>query len=69
MSYENFTRWATTPASLDPELSVVIPAYNEAERIVPTIMSIAAMLSDITTDFEIVLSDDGSNDEIGRAHV
>ena len=63
MSYENFTRWAESPASLDPELSVVIPAYNEAERIVPTIMSIAAMLSEVTTDFEIILSDDGSSDD------
>lgn len=63
MSYENFSRWTDSPASLDPELSVVIPAYNEAERIVPTIMSIAAMLSEITTDFEIILSDDGSSDD------
>ena len=65
MSYENFTRWADSPASLDPELSVVIPAYNEAERIVPTIISIAAMLSEVTTDFEIILSDDGSSDDFG----
>lgn len=63
MSYENFTKWTSMPASLDPELSVVIPAYNEAQRIVPTIMSIAAMLADVTTDFEIILSDDGSTDD------
>ena len=63
MTYENFNRWAQAPASLDPELSVVVPAYNEAARIVPTIMSIAAMISEITLDFEIVLSDDGSVDD------
>ena len=63
MSYENFTRWTQHPASLDPELSVVIPAYNEADRIVPTIISVAARLSDLTLDFEIVVSDDGSSDD------
>jgi dolichyl-phosphate beta-glucosyltransferase len=63
MSYERFEQWTRIPASLDPELSVVIPAYNEAERIVPTIVSIAAMLSEHTLDFEIILSDDGSSDD------
>jgi glycosyltransferase involved in cell wall biosynthesis len=63
MTETTFQRWATEPASLSPELSIVVPAYNEAERIVPTIISIAARMIDVTTDFEIVVSDDGSTDD------
>jgi glycosyltransferase involved in cell wall biosynthesis len=66
MSYDRFEQWTKIPASLDPELSVVIPAYNEAARIIPTIVSIAAMLSERTLDFEIILSDDGSSDDTAR---
>ena len=63
MTETTFQRWATEPASLSPELSIVVPAYNEAERIVPTLISIAARMIDVTTDFEIVVSDDGSTDD------
>jgi len=62
MTYEQFTHWADRPASLSPTISIVIPAYNEAARIVPTIVSIAAEMSAETPDFEIVVSDDGSSD-------
>ena len=63
MTYEHFTRWAKEPASLTPSISVVVPAYNEARRVVPTLVSIAATMCEVTTDFEIVLSDDGSTDD------
>lgn len=66
MCYDKFRLWTEQPTSLDPSLSVVIPAYNEAERIVPTIVSVAAMLSEFTTDFEIILSDDGSTDDTAQ---
>jgi dolichyl-phosphate beta-glucosyltransferase len=36
MSYNAFERWAIQPDQT-PELSVVIPTYNEAERILPTL--------------------------------
>jgi glycosyltransferase involved in cell wall biosynthesis len=56
-----------------PELSVVIPAYNEEARIVPTLRSIAAYLSRTGARTEIVVVDDGSADgtrarveELGR---
>ncbi len=62
MSFTTFQTWTETPASLTPEMSIVIPAYNEVERVVPTIISIAAQMSDITLDFEIIVSDDGSTD-------
>ena len=44
MSYENFTSWKAEPAEDRPEISVVIPAFNEAQRIVPTIAATAAHL-------------------------
>lgn len=62
MAYENFNNWKSEPVDVAPEISVVIPAYNEAQRIVPTIAAIAAHLSRAEYRFEIVVSDDGSTD-------
>lgn len=62
MSYENYLSWRSEPAPLTPDLSVVIPAYNESERIVPTISSIIAHLATTDLEYEIVVSDDGSSD-------
>ena len=62
MTYENFTTWKTEPVDNAPEISVVIPAYNEAQRIVPTIAAIAAHLARTGESFEIIVSDDGSTD-------
>ena len=62
MSYDNFTSWKTQPTSDTPEVSVVIPAFNEAQRILPTIAATAAHLARTGESFEIVVSDDGSTD-------
>ena len=62
MSYENFTSWKAEPAEDRPEISVVIPAFNEAQRIVPTIAATAAHLARAGESFEIIVSDDGSSD-------
>ena len=62
MTYTNFSSWKTAPVDDTPELSVVIPAFNEAQRIVPTIAAIAAHLSRSVDSFEIIVSDDGSTD-------
>jgi glycosyltransferase involved in cell wall biosynthesis len=43
-------------------LSVVIPAYNEAERIAPTIRQFHDWLSAKKMQFEILVADDGSTD-------
>ncbi len=43
-------------------LSIVIPAYNEAERIIPTIQQFHKYLSDKQVTFEIIVVDDGSTD-------
>lgn len=62
MSYEQYLTWRSEPAPLNPDLSVVIPAYNERERIVPTISSIIAHLATTDLHYEILVSDDGSSD-------
>lgn len=45
-----------------PELSVVIPAYNEAQRIIPTITSVIGYLRENKIKGEIIVVDDGSTD-------
>ena len=63
MTHDRFTAWTTEPASLTPELSIVVPTFDESRRIVPTLVSIAATMCRLTTDFEIIVSDDGSTDD------
>lgn len=43
-------------------LSVIIPAYNEAARIIPTLESAAAYLGEQAYSWEVVVVDDGSAD-------
>lgn len=62
MPYENYQHWKTTPIQGDILLSVVIPAYNEEVRIVPTIGAIASYISDLGITWELLLADDGSRD-------
>ncbi len=45
------------------KLSVVIPAYNEAGRIGPTLDLVRAWLSEHVPVYEIIVVDDGSTDE------
>ncbi|MDH3517328.1 MAG: glycosyltransferase family 2 protein [Acidimicrobiia bacterium] len=44
-------------------LSVVIPAYNEKQRIVPTIGAFTAQLAAAGVPWELIIADDGSTDE------
>jgi len=46
-----------------PKLSVVIPAYNEEDRIVPTLKSIDAYLEKQPYHYEIIVVSDGSRDK------
>lgn len=62
MTYNQYEQWRDQPVSLAPELSVIIPTFNEASRVVPTIAAIAACLSQSEREFEIIISDDGSSD-------
>lgn len=47
---------------MSPALSIVIPAYNEAERLPPTLDRIRAYARGRGLDCEIVVADDGSTD-------
>jgi len=45
-----------------PHLSVVIPAYNEEQRLGPSLVRIAEYLDRETIDAEVLVVDDGSSD-------
>lgn len=47
-------------------LSVVLPAYNEQDRLVPYLTSITRYLSQRADPYEIVVVDDGSRDETAQ---
>ncbi len=61
MSYAAFERWRHERVRT-PALSIVIPAFNEGERILPTLGAFAVTVSEITPDWELIVSDDGSED-------
>jgi len=46
-----------------PELSIVIPAYNESQRIIPTLRAIHHFLQQNGVPAEILVVDDGSRDD------
>lgn len=57
-----YREWSTTPIEGRPRYSVVIPAYNEEWRIVPTIGAIATHMSSLGEPWELIVADDGSTD-------
>ncbi|CAN5711931.1 glycosyltransferase family 2 protein [soil metagenome] len=63
MSYESYTSWKTKPIKGDILLSIVVPAYNEEVRILPTIGAIASYVSDLGIAWELIVADDGSKDQ------
>lgn len=48
------------------DLSIVIPAYNESDRIVPTLRETIAYLEDKHLTAEILVVSDGSTDDTGQ---
>jgi dolichyl-phosphate beta-glucosyltransferase len=50
-------------SNTSPYLSVVIPAYNEAKRLRPTLDAIVTYLSSRGETFEVIVVDDGSTDK------
>src|SRR5204863_4854813 len=57
-------RWIEHLQSATPvKVSVVIPAYNEAGSIAPTVGAIAAALDAAERDYEVVVVDDSSTDD------
>jgi dolichyl-phosphate beta-glucosyltransferase len=61
MSYRAFESWRTQTEA-NPVLSVVIPAYNESGRILPTVAAMAVYVSGLGVPWELIVSDDGSTD-------
>ena len=49
-----------------PHLSVVIPAFNEASRIIPTLEDVVGYLRDRPYPWEVIVVDDGSGDETAQ---
>lgn len=62
-SSSTYRSWADTPNTGPIAWSVVIPTYNESERVVPTIGAIAAHLSSLGSPWELIVADDGSTDD------
>ncbi len=52
--------------SSHPPISLILPAWNEADVIATAIAEADAALSQITNDYEIIVVDDGSTDETAR---
>ena len=53
---------ADTHMSMTPELSIVIPAYNEEGRLPRTLDRIFSYLESRRIDFEVIVVSDGSSD-------
>lgn len=51
---------------MEPYLSIIIPAYNEAERILPTLQDINEKMQAVSYPYEIVVINDGSRDTTGQ---
>lgn len=46
------------------DLSLVIPAYNESKIVLGTLRTVSAKLSELAEDYEVILVDDGSTDNM-----
>jgi dolichyl-phosphate beta-glucosyltransferase len=62
MKYGDYEQWKSVPNADAPCLSIVIPAYNEEERIIPTVGAIASHVSSLGFPWELIVADDGSRD-------
>ncbi len=61
-AYQAYRDWVSRPLAERPRISVVIPAYNEEFRILPTVGAIATHLSARGEPWELIVADDGSTD-------
>jgi dolichyl-phosphate beta-glucosyltransferase len=53
-------------APTDHDLTVLIPAYNEQNRLGPTLAELERFLDTTTIDYRILVIDDGSQDETAK---
>lgn len=63
MARIRYDQWKTEPLIELPHISVVIPCFNEQERILPTIGAIIACFCALGRPWELIISDDGSTDQ------
>ena len=61
-AYRAYRAWVTEPLTEPPVVSVVVPAYNEEIRILPTIGALATHMSARGEPWELLICDDGSTD-------
>ncbi len=54
------------PAVARPTISAVLPAYNEEAIVEQTVRHVAAVLSRLADDFEVIVTNDGSRDRTGE---
>jgi dolichol-phosphate mannosyltransferase len=54
------------PPSLPPEISIVIPAYNEEENLAPLTSAITEALAALGMSYEVLFVDDGSGDSTAQ---
>ncbi|MGH8121010.1 MAG: glycosyltransferase family 2 protein, partial [Gammaproteobacteria bacterium] len=60
--FETFPARPSAPPEIAPEISVIIPFYNEAENVAQLVHEVNKVLSD-RIRYEIVAVDDGSTDD------
>jgi len=58
-----YHQWKHEPLTEMPHISVVVPCFNEQERILPTIGAIMACFCTLGRPWELIISDDGSTDQ------
>lgn len=64
---QRFARREAAPAEGDLRLSVVVPAYNEADRIATTVTALRSALAPLDGGTEVIVVDDGSADGTAAA--
>src|SRR5438445_228052 len=57
---------ARQPGVSDHDLTVVVPAFNEAQRLPATLEGLAEYLNRWGVDYRVLVVDDGSSDGTGR---
>src|SRR5687767_6849956 len=51
---------------MPPDLSIIVPAFDEEERVARSIEKMLRYLADSGTDAELIVVDDGSRDRTSR---
>ncbi|MFA7685578.1 MAG: glycosyltransferase [Candidatus Gracilibacteria bacterium] len=62
-TFRLFQQKIEIPQKFEKKLSIIVPAYNEAQRIVKTVISISDYIKTHKINAEIIIVDDGSKDK------